>query len=262
MYVDTGASEHALAKLYNVSRMCVHHILSYDSYNKNLSKRDLQLKIKVLKQKKINLNINDTKQRKVTSQTKKQIKRLLQMGMGVCKISRQLNIGRHTISKYVKILTQTAALVIMLLVGTGYAQTEPYYGNFRVTPIINISNQDPKQQELETQEKILAELRKLRQQVDGLQTQVNVTSETIEIYKKVEEARQIQIAALKSALEDTKKYDELATKKEELYKQEISLLTTEINRLNSALASEKRSKFFSKIGSALLTIGIAYAVTR
>lgn len=126
----------------------------------------------------------------------------------------------------------------------------------------SISNQDPKQQELETQEKILAELRKLRQQVDGLQTQVNVTSETIEIYKKVEEARQIQIAALKSALEDTKKYDELAARKEELYKQEISLLNSEITRLNSALASEKRSKFFSKIGSALLTIGVAYAVTR
>lgn len=128
--------------------------------------------------------------------------------------------------------------------------------------VTNTNNQDPKQQELETQERIVAELRKLRQQVDSMQTQVSVTSETIEIYKKVEEARQIQIAVLKSALEDTKKYDELAARKEELYKQEIALLTSEITRLNSALAAEKRSKFLSKIGSALLTIGVAFAVTR
>ena len=128
--------------------------------------------------------------------------------------------------------------------------------------VISTSDQDSKQQELETQERILAELRKLRQQVDSLQTQIQATADTIEIYKKIEEARQIQIAVLKSALEDVKKYDELAQRKEELYKQEISLLTAEVTRLNSALTSEKRSKLLNKIGQSLLTIGLVFVATR
>ena len=126
----------------------------------------------------------------------------------------------------------------------------------------SINNQDLKQQELETQERIIAELRKLRQQVESLETQVKATSDTVEIYKKIEEARQIQIAVLKSALEDVKKYDELAQRKEELYKQEVALLNAEVARLRSDLASAKRSKFLNKVLSTVITVGALYVAAK
>jgi hypothetical protein len=117
-------------------------------------------------------------------------------------------------------------------------------------------------QELETQEKIIAELRKLRAETENLKTQVKVNEDTLNIYKNIDEARTLQISALKSALEDVKKYDMLSQKKEELFKQEISLLNAEIERLRGQVQSEKRSKFLSKVGSALLTIGVVFAATR
>lgn len=134
------------------------------------------------------------------------------------------------------------------------------------TFVVNLNSaqdQDKKiSQELETQEKIIAELRKLRAETESLKTQVKVNEDTLAIYKNIDEARILQISALKSALEDVKKYDTLSQKKEELFKQEISLLNAEIERLRGQVQSEKRSKFLSKVGSALLTIGVVFAATR
>lgn len=156
-------------------------------------------------------------------------------------------------------------LLTTILGASGYAQAEPSWA-IRVpqTFVINTnsSNQDPKQQELETQEKILAELKKLREQVKGMEGQISAQEQTLQLYKEIDEARKMQVAVLKSIVEDTQKYDTLNQKKEELYKQEIALLNSEISRLNSSLSAEKRSKFFSKVGAALLTIGVAYAASR
>ena len=109
---------------------------------------------------------------------------------------------------------------------------------------------------------MVAELRKLRELTESLKAQTDLLTQTLDVYKKIDDARTIQINILRSALDDREKYDILSQKKEELYKQEIDLLKAEINRLKAEVAAEKRSKLLNKVGSALLTIGVVFAATR
>ena len=168
----------------------------------------------------------------------------------------------------VKLIPSIFLLVIMSA-ANAYAKTEPSWA-IHVSPTfaVSLSKQQPQSQttnqdsELVTQEKMVAELRKLRELTESLKAQTDLLTQTLDVYKKIDDARTIQINILRSALDDREKYDILSQKKEELYKQEIDLLKAEINRLKAEVAAEKRSKLLNKVGSALLTIGVVFAATR
>lgn len=109
---------------------------------------------------------------------------------------------------------------------------------------------------------MLAELKKLRQEVESLRVRTSLMSETLEVYKKIDEARSQQVSILKSAISDRDNLGGLQNKKEEIYKQEIELIKSENDRLRKEISSLKRSNLLSKLGSSLLTVAIAFAASR
>lgn len=125
------------------------------------------------------------------------------------------------------------------------------------------SNQDPiVQDELATAEKMVAELKKLRQEVESLRNQTKLFQETLDLYKSLETIRTQQVEILKAAIKDRDSLSVLGTQKEELYKQELSLLKAENERLQKELNNTKRTKLLSKVANALLTVGVVFAATR
>lgn len=136
--------------------------------------------------------------------------------------------------------------------------------NVPQTFVIDINKQDLQKQdeELITYEKVLAELKKLRTQTDALQNQVNLLNNTIDIYKRIDDARDLEIKYLKSAIDARDKYGNLADKKEELYKQETQILKDQIDRLTAENKELKRSRLLTKIGSTVMTLATVFLATR
>ncbi len=113
-----------------------------------------------------------------------------------------------------------------------------------------------------TQERLIAELKKLRQEVESLRTQTKLFQETMDVYKSIDTIRTEQVKLLMDAIKDRDSLDVLGQKKEELYKQEVNLFKAENERLKGELSAAKKSKWINKIANALLIVGVGYAAAR
>lgn len=191
------------------------------------------------------------KAKSLSEEDKKAVRELYKKGeLPQWRIAKQYGVGQTVICKIVRNLACIIVFMLALACTNIYAQD---------TKSINPAQDD---QELVTQEKMLAEIRKLRQEVESLQTQTKLFTETMEVYKALDKVRAEQVAILKSAITDRDSLSVLGQQKEALYQQEVNLFKAENDRLKGELAAAKKGKILDRVVSTLLTVGVAFVASR
>lgn len=153
-------------------------------------------------------------------------------------------------------------LMILMLILTVSKDAQGYVKTEHVSIIhaqrifvTNLRAQDPN--DLKTQEKILAELAKLREENTSLQTQISILKANSETYKLILQNYEEQLGLLKSAIGKKSEIAEIVAKKEEISKLQTDALKLEVERLaneNKKLRSSRNKQaFVAGLAGAILT---------
>lgn len=105
------------------------------------------------------------------------------------------------------------------------------------------SKTSPAAEDLKRQELILEELKKLREDVSGLQAQVTSLNELVDLYKKLDANQKDQINTLKEALSTRDRIEEIYKEKDKIRTDQIVTLQQEVNVLKEQVEKlQKRNK--------------------